>query len=116
MKVAVGACGLWLLLSGCVTEECEEYGVSTSVYVVDESGAPVCDATVVATRNGEPFSPVVPETVECAGHYRFINEDGRFRVSASRGGVTDETEFTVVNDGCHYNPSFGERFPRLVVK
>ncbi|MGE0321564.1 MAG: hypothetical protein AB7K71_05495 [Polyangiaceae bacterium] len=102
--------------AGCTTKECQEYYVEAGVAVRDGEGDPVCDAVIVATVDGVEVSPTSPSAT-CDGYFGFPRTEGHFQVIATRGGKSSQIEFDVVNDECdHYQPSYGDNPPILIVE
>lgn len=89
-------------MSSCA-RSCDDLGTAAlNVEVIDESGAPVCDAHVVATDGPDEF---VLEALSGCAYAGAWERSGAYVVRVSRGGRSVDSEVIHVSSGaCHVKP------------
>jgi hypothetical protein len=87
-----------MVVGGC-GKSCDEYAVAAlNVDVVDASGAPICDAEVIATNDTDAF---VLEAMGCS-YVGAWERSGTYVVQVSHAGrITTSESIRVESDGCH---------------
>lgn len=89
-------------MSSCA-KSCDDFATAAlNVEVVDESGAPVCDADVVANDGPDEF---VLEALSGCTYAGAWERPGAYVVHVSRGGRSVDSEVIRVSSGaCHVKP------------